>query len=66
MHLSLLNSQLIQGLIDGEDEFVNAMRTFISNQLIRLESRHQVPVNILSQKEIIFRNIKDIVLLHEG
>ncbi|XP_036067362.1 obscurin isoform X2 [Oryzias melastigma] len=59
-------SQLIQGLIDGEDEFVNAMRTFISNQLIRLESRHQVPVNILSQKEIIFRNIKDIVLLHEG
>uniref|UniRef100_A0A3P9LJQ0 Obscurin, cytoskeletal calmodulin and titin-interacting RhoGEF a n=1 Tax=Oryzias latipes TaxID=8090 RepID=A0A3P9LJQ0_ORYLA len=42
------------------------MRTFISNQLILLESRHQVPVNVLSQKEIIFRNIKDIVILHEG
>ncbi|XP_020557934.1 obscurin isoform X4 [Oryzias latipes] len=59
-------SQLIQGLIDGEDEFVRAMRTFISNQLILLESRHQVPVNVLSQKEIIFRNVKDIVLLHES
>ncbi|XP_038128162.1 obscurin [Cyprinodon tularosa] len=58
-------SQLIQGLIDGEEEFVKAMKMFISHHLNQLDSSHNVPINILNQKEIIFRNIKDIVGLHE-
>ncbi|XP_069006652.1 obscurin isoform X1 [Embiotoca jacksoni] len=58
-------SQLIQGLIDGEEEFVKEMKMFISHQLNFLDSSCHVPINILNQKEIIFRNIKDIVFLHE-
>lgn len=55
-------SQLIQGLIDGEEEFVKEMKTL---QLYYLDSSRHVSVNILNQKEMIFRNIKDIVGLHE-
>uniref|UniRef100_UPI0009B37A6A obscurin n=1 Tax=Monopterus albus TaxID=43700 RepID=UPI0009B37A6A len=58
-------SQLVQGLIDGEEEFVREMKMFISYQLNYLDSSCHVPVNILTQKEIIFRNIKDILFLHE-
>ncbi|XP_030583398.1 obscurin [Archocentrus centrarchus] len=58
-------SQLIQGLIDGEEEFVKEMKMFISHQLNYLDSSCHIPINILNQKEIIFRNIKDIVSLHE-
>ncbi|XP_061635168.1 obscurin [Phyllopteryx taeniolatus] len=58
-------SQLIQGLIDGEEEFVKEMGMFISHPLNYLDSSRHVPINILNQKNIIFRNIKDIVLLHE-
>ncbi|XP_037625810.1 obscurin isoform X8 [Sebastes umbrosus] len=58
-------SQLIQGLIDGEEEFVKEMKMFTSHQLNYLDSSRHVPINILNQKEIIFRNIKDIVFLHE-
>ncbi|KAF3834765.1 hypothetical protein F7725_027323 [Dissostichus mawsoni] len=58
-------SQLIQGLIDGEEEFVKEMKMFTSHQLQYLEESRHVPVNILNQKEIIFRNIRDIVSLHE-
>ena len=58
-------SQLIQGLIDGEEEFVKEMKTFTCHKLNCLDSSRHVPVNVLNQKEIIFRNIKDIVLLHE-
>ncbi|XP_078141769.1 obscurin [Centroberyx gerrardi] len=58
-------SQLIQGLIDGEEEFVKEMKVFNSHHLHHLETSHQVPINILNQKETIFRNIRDIVVLHE-
>ncbi|XP_026201005.1 obscurin isoform X2 [Anabas testudineus] len=58
-------SQLVQGLIDGEEEFVKEMKMFTSHQLNYLDSSCHVPINILNQKEIIFRNIKDIVFLHE-
>ncbi|XP_061681208.1 obscurin [Syngnathoides biaculeatus] len=58
-------SQLIQGLMDGEEEFVKEMRMFISHPLNYLDSSCHIPINILNQKNIIFRNIKDIVLLHE-
>ncbi|XP_019735716.1 obscurin isoform X2 [Hippocampus comes] len=58
-------SQLIQGLIDGEEEFVKEMRLFISHPLNYLDSSLNVPIHIINQKDIIFRNIKDIVLLHE-
>lgn len=58
-------SQLVQGLIDGEEEFVKEMKMFTSHQLSYLDSSRQIPINILNQKEIIFRNIKDIVSLHE-
>ncbi|KAG7230719.1 hypothetical protein INR49_019532 [Caranx melampygus] len=58
-------SQLIQGLIDGEEEFVKEMKMFTSHQLNCLDSSRHVPINVLNQKEIIFRNIKEIVFLHE-
>lgn len=58
-------SQLIQGLIDGEEEFVKEMKAYVSHQLHHLDSSRHVPVNILNQKEIIFRNIRDILCLHE-
>lgn len=58
-------SQLIQGMIDGEEEFVKAMKMFITHKLNHLDCSHRVPINVLNQKEIIFRNIKDIVGLHE-
>lgn len=58
-------SQLIQGLIDGEEEFVKEMKTYVSHQLHYLDSSRHVPFNILNQKEIIFRNIKDILCFHE-
>ncbi|XP_071342807.1 obscurin [Trachinotus anak] len=58
-------SQLIQGLIDGEEEFVKEMKMFTSHQLNYLDSSRHIPINILNQTEIIFRNIKDIVFLHE-
>ncbi|XP_029906333.1 obscurin [Myripristis murdjan] len=59
-------SQLIQGLIAGEQEFVKEMRMFTSHLLHHLETSHHIPINILNQKETIFRNIKDIVDLHES
>ncbi|KAL1023125.1 hypothetical protein UPYG_G00036690 [Umbra pygmaea] len=59
------SSQLIQGLIDGEEEFVKEMMHFTSQNLSHLETSPQVPINILKQKETIFRNIKDIISLHE-
>uniref|UniRef100_A0A3B3XBW6 Uncharacterized protein n=1 Tax=Poecilia mexicana TaxID=48701 RepID=A0A3B3XBW6_9TELE len=42
------------------------MKMFITHQLNHLDCSHHVPINILNQKEIIFRNIKDIVGLHES
>uniref|UniRef100_A0A3B4Y1E3 Obscurin, cytoskeletal calmodulin and titin-interacting RhoGEF a n=1 Tax=Seriola lalandi dorsalis TaxID=1841481 RepID=A0A3B4Y1E3_SERLL len=38
---------------------------FTCHQLNYLDSSCHVPINILNQREIIFRNIKDIVFLHE-
>ncbi|KAM6963087.1 obscurin [Aplochiton taeniatus] len=58
-------SQLIQGLIDGEEEFVKEMKAFVSHQLHHLDTSRQVPLNVLNQKETIFRNIRDIMALHE-
>lgn len=58
-------SQLVQGLINGEEEFVKEMKMFAFHKLNCLDSSRHVPINILNQKEIIFRNIKDIVFLHE-
>uniref|UniRef100_A0A3P8W6V9 Obscurin, cytoskeletal calmodulin and titin-interacting RhoGEF a n=1 Tax=Cynoglossus semilaevis TaxID=244447 RepID=A0A3P8W6V9_CYNSE len=42
------------------------MKTFISHQLNQMESSRHVPMNILNQKETIFRNIKDVITLHES
>ncbi|CAB1324596.1 unnamed protein product, partial [Coregonus sp. 'balchen'] len=58
-------SQLIQGLIDGEEEFVKEMKDFTSHHLHHLDTSPHVPINIINQKETIFRNIKDIMALHE-
>ncbi|XP_071011211.1 obscurin [Oncorhynchus clarkii lewisi] len=58
-------SQLIQGLIDGEEEFVKEMKEFMSHHLHHLDTSPRVPINIINQKETIFRNIKDIMALHE-
>ncbi|KAM4629824.1 obscurin [Polymixia lowei] len=58
-------SQLIQGLIDGEEEFVKEMKELTSHHLHHLETSRHVPINVLNQKETIFRNIKDIMVLHE-
>ncbi|XP_055077076.1 obscurin [Periophthalmus magnuspinnatus] len=59
------SSQLIQGMVDGEEEFVKEMRTFTSHQLNYIDSSRHIPSSVLTQKEIIFRNIRDIVSLHE-
>ncbi|XP_072537299.1 obscurin [Salminus brasiliensis] len=58
-------SQLIQGLLDGENEFVREMSFFVEHHLHYIEASTQVPLTILSQKEYIFRNIKDIASFHE-
>ncbi|KAM9385812.1 obscurin [Pholidichthys leucotaenia] len=58
-------SQLIQGLINGEEEFVKEMKMFISHQFTYLDSDCLLPMSILNQKEMIFRNVKDIVSFHE-
>ena len=55
-------SQLIQGLVDGEEEFVKEMKDFASHHL---EAGPHVPASILTQRENVFRNISDIILLHE-
>uniref|UniRef100_A0AAV2KUE1 Obscurin n=1 Tax=Knipowitschia caucasica TaxID=637954 RepID=A0AAV2KUE1_KNICA len=59
------SSQLIQGLVDGEEEFVKEMRVFTSHQLHYIDTSRHIPSNVLAQKEVIFRNVRDIVLLHE-
>ncbi|XP_076009237.1 obscurin [Genypterus blacodes] len=58
-------SQLIEGLINGEEEFVKEMKLFTDHHLLHLESSPHVPINIHNQKEIIFRNISDILSLHQ-
>nr|XP_029490911.1 obscurin-like [Oncorhynchus nerka] len=58
-------SQLIQGLIDGEEEFVKEMKDFTSDYLHHLDTSPHGSINIINQKETIFRNIKDIMALHE-
>ncbi|KAL7829000.1 hypothetical protein SRHO_G00326340 [Serrasalmus rhombeus] len=58
-------SQLIKGLLDGENEFVREMNFFVGNHLQYVETNSQVPLTILSQKEYIFLNIKDITSFHE-
>ncbi|KAF4072668.1 hypothetical protein AMELA_G00265630, partial [Ameiurus melas] len=59
------SSQLIRGLLDGENEFVREMNFFVEHHLQHVETNHKVPLTILSQKEYIFRNIKDIASFHE-
>ena len=55
-------SQLIQGLVDGEEEFVKEMKDFASHHL---ETGPHVLPSVLTQRETVFRNISDIILLHE-
>ena len=59
------HSQLIQGLIDGEKEFVKEMKELVTHHLHNLETGSQVPLDVLKQKDVVFRNIKDIVTLHD-
>ncbi|KAI5610425.1 obscurin isoform X2 [Silurus asotus] len=59
------SSQLIKGLLDGEKEFVRDMNFFVEHHLQHVESSSNVPLTIISQKEYIFRNIKDITSFHE-
>lgn len=61
----LLFSQLIKGLLDDENEFVREMNFFVEHHLQHVETSSKVPLTILSQKEYIFRNIKDITSFHE-
>ncbi|KAJ3599333.1 hypothetical protein NHX12_033296 [Muraenolepis orangiensis] len=58
-------SQLIQGLVDSEVEFVKEMKEFASHHLPHLEASGHVPATVLQPRETIFRNIRDIILLHE-
>ncbi|XP_046727924.1 obscurin [Silurus meridionalis] len=59
------SSQLIKGLLDGEREFVRDMNFFVEHHLQHVETSSNVPLTIISQKEYIFRNIKDITSFHE-
>ncbi|XP_073675951.1 obscurin [Garra rufa] len=62
---SLIQSRLIKGLLDGENNFVCEMNFFVEHHLQYLETSSKVPLTILSQKEYIFRNIRDIANFHE-
>ncbi|XP_052419981.1 obscurin [Carassius gibelio] len=62
---SLIQSRLIKGLLDGENNFVRELNFFVEHHLQYLETSTQVPLTILSQKEYIFRNIRDIASFHE-
>ncbi|XP_051524815.1 obscurin [Myxocyprinus asiaticus] len=62
---SLNQSQLIKGLLDGEIDFVREINFFLEHHLQYLDTSSQVPLTILSQKEYIFRNIRDIASFHE-
>ncbi|XP_067270783.1 LOW QUALITY PROTEIN: obscurin [Pseudorasbora parva] len=63
--LGLIQSRLIKGLLDGESSFVQEMNFFVEHFMQYLETSSQVPLTILSQKEYIFRNIRDIASFHE-
>ncbi|KAK0155208.1 Obscurin [Merluccius polli] len=41
------------------------MKEFASRHLHQVETSHCVPANVHNQRETIFRNIQDIILLHE-
>lgn len=60
----LLFRRLIKSLLDGENEFVREMSFFAKHHLSHVETNPKVPLTILSQKEYIFRNIKDIASFH--
>ncbi|XP_073766285.1 obscurin isoform X3 [Danio rerio] len=62
---SLIQSRLIKGLLDGENSFVQEMNFFVEHHLQYLETSCKVPLTILSQKEYIFRNFRDIASFHE-
>lgn len=62
---SCLCSQLIRGLLNGESDFVREINFFVEHHLEYLETSSQVPLTILSQKEYIFRNIREIASFHE-
>lgn len=61
----LLFSQLIKSLLDGENEFVREMNFFAEHHLYHTETNSKIPLTILSQREYIFRNIKDIARFHQ-
>nr|XP_023671298.1 obscurin [Paramormyrops kingsleyae] len=58
--------QLIQEIITSEEEFVKEMEFFTSHHLKHLETSTDVPASVSSQKEAIFRNIKDIDSFHSS
>ncbi|XP_062854790.1 obscurin [Trichomycterus rosablanca] len=58
-------TKLIRGLVDGEDEFVRELNFFVENHLQNVETSSTVPATVLSRKERIFRNIKDIGSFHQ-
>ncbi|XP_041913572.1 obscurin isoform X1 [Alosa sapidissima] len=58
-------SELIQGLLSGEEEFVRELSFFVSHHLRFIETSSKVPLPIFSQKEYMFRNIKEITNFHE-
>ncbi|XP_053359740.1 obscurin [Clarias gariepinus] len=59
------SNRLIKRLLEGENEFVREMNFFVEHHLQHVETSSKVPLTILSQKEYIFRNIKDIASFHE-
>ncbi|KAK3566244.1 hypothetical protein QTP86_030032, partial [Hemibagrus guttatus] len=58
-------NRLIRGLLDGENEFVREVNFFVEHHLQHVETSSKVPLTIHSQKEYIFRNMKDIASFHE-
>ncbi|KAI7798029.1 putative obscurin, partial [Triplophysa rosa] len=62
---SLVQGQLIRGLLNGESDFLREINFFVEHHLEYLETSSQVPLTILSQKEYIFRNIREIASFHE-
>lgn len=60
----LLHSAVIQELLGSEQDFVGELHFLQSHHMQHLERCPHVPAAMASQKEVIFRNVKDIGRFH--
>nr|XP_014350244.1 PREDICTED: obscurin isoform X17 [Latimeria chalumnae] len=59
-------SLLLQDLLTSEEEYANELQFLVQHHLQHTESAPDVPANVTSQKETIFRNIGDVTEFHSS